>query len=109
LIFDQRRLLLMDGFNIIGRAPEATIRIDSPGVSRSHARILVRAGEATLEDLGSKNGTHLDGVRITKPSRLSDGSEIQLGRIRLTFRLAPSQSPTDTVSSTVHPRAGNPL
>ncbi len=99
LIFDHRQMMLMEGPNVIGRASDATIRIDSPGVSRSHARILVRGGEATLEDLGSKNGTLLNGDRIAGPSRLTDGSEIQLGNVRLTFRIAPTAGPTDTVST----------
>ncbi len=56
LIFENRQAVLMDGANIIGRAPDATIQCEAPGVSRHHARILVSDGEATLEDLGSKNG-----------------------------------------------------
>jgi DNA-binding winged helix-turn-helix (wHTH) protein len=99
LVFDDRQIMLMDGANVIGRAPDATIHIDSPGVSRSHARILIENGEATLEDLGSKNGTHLNGTRIAMPSPLSDGSEIRLGAVLLTFRTAPQISPTETVRS----------
>ena len=51
----------MEGANVIGREPDATIQIDARGVSRHHARILVSGGDATLEDLGSKNGTHVNG------------------------------------------------
>ena len=58
LVVDNRPLILMEGANVIGRAPLATISIEARGVSRHHARILVSQGEATLEDLGSKNGTH---------------------------------------------------
>jgi pSer/pThr/pTyr-binding forkhead associated (FHA) protein len=61
------------------------------------ARVLVSHGEATLEDLGSKNGSHLNGRRITTPVRLADGDEIRLGAINLTFRLALPTSPTETV------------
>lgn len=97
LTFEKREIVLMNGANIIGRAPDATIQIDSPGVSRYHARILVSDGDATLEDLGSKNGTHLNGKRITTPGRLSDGNRIRLGAIVLTFRMALPSGPTQSV------------
>lgn len=97
LTLDKREVLLMNGANTIGRAPDATIQIDSPGVSRYHARILVSEGAATLEDLGSKNGTHVSGKRITTPRRLSHGNEIRLGAIVLTFRVAALTSPTQSV------------
>ena len=99
LMFADRQFILMDGANVIGRAPDATIQIDSPGVSRSHARILIAHGAAVLEDLESKNGTHLNGTLITTPSPLSDGNEIRLGAIVLTFRTASPVSPTETVPS----------
>jgi DNA-binding winged helix-turn-helix (wHTH) protein len=97
VVLAQREIVLMEGANVIGREPDATIQIDSRGVSRHHARILVSGGDATLEDLGSKNGTHVNGHRITTPARLADGDEIGLGSIRLTFRVASPSSPTETV------------
>ena len=96
LVMDARRFFLMDGHNVIGRAPEAAVQIDSPGVSRLHARIRIENGAATLEDLGSKNGTHLNGVRMESASRLADGDEIRLGTIVLTFRAAATDA-TETV------------
>jgi pSer/pThr/pTyr-binding forkhead associated (FHA) protein len=51
---------------------------------------------ATLEDLGSKNGTFLRGERLTAPRALSDGDELCLGRIRLTFRTTARQASTQT-------------
>ena len=97
LLLDQRQFLVMEGANVIGRAPDATIQIDSPGISRYHARIVVSNGEAVLEDLGSKNGTHLNGARITQAVMLADANEIRLGAVVLTFRTAPPASPTETV------------
>ena len=52
---------LAEGENIIGRGVDASVWIDAPGISRHHARIVVREGTATLEDLGSKNGTYVAG------------------------------------------------
>ena len=97
LMLDQREIMLMEGANVVGRAPDATIQIDSPGISRVHARILVHNGGATLEDLGSKNGTYVNGARIAAPYLLVDGHEIRLGRIVLTFRVAPTITATETV------------
>lgn len=99
LVFEGREIVLMEGANVIGREPDATIPIDSRGVSRYHARVLVTQGDATLEDLGSKNGTHVNGQRIATAVRLSDGDEIVLGTATLRYRTAPLTSPTETVPS----------
>lgn len=96
VIFDNREFLLMDGPNVIGRAADATVQCFGTGVSRHHARILVSREGATLEDLGSKNGTYLGEERIAS-ARLSDGDEIRLGRASLTFRAAPASEATETV------------
>jgi pSer/pThr/pTyr-binding forkhead associated (FHA) protein len=71
---------------------EGIIWFESPTVSRRHARILVAGAAATLEDLGSKNGTFLGGRRLDSPSPVSDGDEIRLGRVRMTFRVLPPVS-----------------
>lgn len=97
LLLGERHLILMEGINVLGRAPEATIQIDSTGISRLHARVLVREGNATLEDLNSKNGTHVNGERISTPHVLSDGDEIRLGTIVLKFRRASPNGATETV------------
>ena len=96
LVFENREMLLLEGANIIGRAPDATILCDVSGVSRHHARIVVSNGVATLEDLGSKNGTYLKQERVTS-ARLSDGDEIRLGTASLTFRIDLPLEITDTV------------
>lgn len=97
LVSDQREMMLAEGANVIGRAADATIQIDSPGVSRYHARIVVSGREATLEDVESKNGTYLNGKRVTSSAPLSDGNEVRLGGIVLTFRIATTTSPTATL------------
>lgn len=99
LIVEGRQIPLLKGANVIGRAPDAAIRIDAPGMSRRHARIRVENGRATLEDLGSKNGTHLDGRRLSTPEPLQDGSEIRVGGVALTFRVASPGSRTETLLS----------
>ena len=96
LVFDNRLVPLMEGANVIGRAPESAIRCEASGVSRHHARIVVANGVATLEDLGSKNGTYIGELRITSV-QLRDGDEIRLGNGRMVFRVEPALEPTETV------------
>ena len=104
LFYENRQIVLLDGSNVIGRAPDSTVRCEATGVSRHHARIVVSNGAATLEDLESKNGTFLKGQRITS-ARLSDGDEIRLGTASLTFRIEAALGPTETVA--VDPGAGS--
>jgi DNA-binding winged helix-turn-helix (wHTH) protein len=99
LIVEGRQIPLLNGANVIGRAADAAIRVDAPGISRCHARIRVENGQATLEDLASKNGTHLNGQRLSTPEPLHDGNEIRLGGIALTFRIVSPGSRTETLLS----------
>jgi DNA-binding winged helix-turn-helix (wHTH) protein len=80
IVSSEGEVLLGEGENLIGRAPDAAVSIDSNKVSRLHARILIDGVTATLEDLGSKNGTFLNGERIEAHVTLSDGDEIRIGR-----------------------------
>ena len=81
-----REMPLAPGKNLIGRASECQVSLTSSTVSRHHAQILIAAGEVVLEDLGSKNGTLLNGSRIERTAPLRDGDEIRLGSIALTYR-----------------------
>ena len=97
LLKDGRRLPLRTGENILGRDDDA-IQIDSPTVSRRHARIVVTGAEALLEDLGSKNGTFVQGEPVSAPVRLADGDEIRTGSIVLRFRMILPKGATATWS-----------
>lgn len=96
LMFEGRPIPLLDGANVIGRAPDTAIQIDSPGMSRHHARILVAHDNVTLEDLGSKNGSYVNGARVNT-RHLADGDEIRLGTTVLTFRMTSRSSQTETL------------
>ena len=87
LVLGRRRIALEPGENILGRHPDAQVRIDQTSVSRRHARISIRAGKATLEDLDSRNGTFLHGRRLEKPAEIRDGDIIGLGPISMIFRV----------------------
>lgn len=69
----------------IGRGPDCDIVLDDRQVSRLHARVVWREDHYELEDLGSKNGTHLNGRDVVHAQQLRDGDEIQ---IALSFKLA---------------------
>jgi len=99
VVWETRQVALCEGENILGRAPDASVWIEAPGVSRHHARIRLEGRDATLEDLGSKNGTYVRGQRVTAPSLLSDGDQIRLGSVVITFRIPSPAGSTHTVGS----------
>jgi len=88
LVLEKREVQLVEGENVIGRDPDAALWIDHPSVSRRHARIVIFGGKATLEDLGSKNGTLLGGKRIQERSPLADGDQLRIGPEEMIFRAA---------------------
>ena len=87
LYWDRREIDLHEGDNVLGRSRDSVVFIDSEDVSRRHAVIRVRGDEATLEDLGSKNGTRIGDRKIEGPEALKDGDVIALGPARIAFRL----------------------
>ena len=90
VVFRGREFPLYGGLNVLGRDPSADVQIDDATVSRRHACITV-AGEATLQDLESKNGTFIDGVRVTG-ALLPDGQTFVLGDASIVFRRSPTGS-----------------
>lgn len=94
VIWEGRVFALGEGENILGRDEGAAVQIDLPGVSRRHARILIESGRATLEDLGSKNGTFLNEESVAAAAALSDGDSIRLGRHLLVYRSTAASAPT---------------
>ena len=96
LTWNRRTIVLLEGENVMGRDPDVAVRIEAPGVSRRHARILAAGGRFTLEDLGSKNGTYLREQRLSRPIQLADGDEFRLGQTVLVFRVLREGAPTAT-------------
>src|SRR5580765_227210 len=84
---DGRHQLLCEGENLIGRTNQSGSWFDSISVSRRHARIIVRGDSASVEDLGSKNGTYVDDVKITAATPLVSGALIRFGSIAVRFRI----------------------
>ncbi|HLL07392.1 MAG TPA: FHA domain-containing protein [Nocardioidaceae bacterium] len=92
------RLLVVDGVNagtsvplgdlpiLLGRASDASIRIDDDYVSTRHARFVPSDGQWFLEDLGSTNGTYLGSQRVTVPTAVGVGTPVRLGKTVVELR-----------------------
>lgn len=78
---DRRRI-------VIGRGREADLAVAEPTISRQHAAIAWDGTGYVLEDLGSTNGTRVNGRKATR-ARLLAGDEIELGRLQLRLQAAP--------------------
>ncbi len=78
----------------IGRSPDCDIVLDDRQISRLHARVVWRDDHYEIEDLASKNGTHLNGRDVVAPQPLHDGDEIQVAlRYKLAFVDAGATAP----------------
>ena len=97
IILGEREIALPYGEHVLGRSQDAAVFVDDVGVSRQHARITIGDEGATLEDLGSKNGTMLNGHAITAPTPLADGAVIVLGATALKFRVFKAVGSTETL------------
>src|SRR6516164_4621270 len=76
----------------IGRSRACEIALEDDKVSRQHARIELEQGEPTIRDLGSRNGTRVNGQRISSEVALLDGDRIQLGDSTAKLELEPNVS-----------------
>jgi len=80
---DGKRFELM-GANLVGRMPNSEIQLDDNSISRRHAEIVVRAdGSICLTDLGSANGTAVNGAPVRRPTFLSDGDVVHFGNVQM--------------------------
>lgn len=97
LIHGAERLPLRPGENVVGRDPAAAIRIASGSVSRKHAIITISGHEATLTDLGSKNGTWIDGQRLAGSATLGDIATLRFGAVEMVYRRSEAAMETETL------------
>jgi DNA-binding winged helix-turn-helix (wHTH) protein len=94
VIWGNRSIAVSEGETILGRALDATIRFDVPGVSRRHACLSVDGANVIIEDLGSQNGTYVRGEKISGRTTLADGDELRLGPVSMLIRLVSPDSST---------------
>jgi hypothetical protein len=81
----QRTFELTAPLTILGRGTDCDLRLVDPGVSRHHAELRVEDGQVVLVDLGSTNGTFVNGQPVRRIV-LTDGTRVTLGRTNLVFR-----------------------
>jgi hypothetical protein len=87
LDIDGQRYSLNAPSIVLGRSSEADILVDDTGVSRRHLEIRTGQGTAQAVDLGSTNGSYVNGRKVVGSSELTDGSTITMGRTKIIFRL----------------------
>jgi len=78
---------------VLGREEGLDIILQDPEASRRHSRISWQGGQYVIEDLGSTNGTFVNGVQITTPQMLSPGDSIGIGQTALVFQMQGGQVP----------------
>lgn len=91
------RYLLDADVATVGRHPDADIFFDDVTVSRRHAEVTRTGHEFELVDQRSLNGTYINGERVDRGA-LANGTEVRIGKFRLTFFVSPAdlpQAPTD--------------
>lgn len=71
---------------VLGRSPQADVRLEDPYASDFHVRLVAKDGRLTLHDLGSTNGTYVNGRRVTTPLDLQRGDAVQVGKTVLEVR-----------------------
>ncbi len=92
LDIDGQRYSLNAPSIILGRSSEADILIDDTGVSRKHLEIRTEHGRSTAVDLGSTNGSFVNGRKVSGSTELADGATVTMGRTKIVFRLLPMRN-----------------
>ncbi|HLI26083.1 MAG TPA: FHA domain-containing protein [Chloroflexota bacterium] len=106
LVLGDGQVLPLAGERIeIGRSPSSDIVLDDITISRTHARLERLPQGWLLLDLGSSNGTWVNGQRLTGPALLRDGDTIAFGRLRVTFRAGQGTTPPAGQTLHVRPQA----
>jgi hypothetical protein len=89
------RTLAVGGVAELGR--EGALSLDDPLVSRRHARLTVVDQGAVVEDLGSRNGTFVNGQQVHGPTALRDGDTLQVGTTVLKLRAGTTEGGTTAI------------
>lgn len=92
LDIDGQRYSLNAASVVLGRSSDADIMVDDTGVSRRHLEIRTGNGRTRAVDLGSTNGSYVNGQKLDGEIGLTDGATISMGRTKITFRLLPARN-----------------
>lgn len=91
-------LRIRDGRQVVGRAAGSDLRIDHPDVSRTHAAIEHGAATTTVEDLGSTNGTTVNGIAVDQTREVHHGDALRFGSVEAVFEVVRApEAPTSAV------------
>jgi len=94
LAIEKRRIALGAGRNEVGREEACDVFLNDASVSRHHARINVEMAAVIVEDLDSKNGTQVNGKRISKATAVKDGDAITFGNVEGRVRISRIANPS---------------
>lgn len=83
-----QRVEIREGHYVLGRNLECDIVVNDSNVSRRHAEFTCAAGEVSVRDLGSTNGTRVNGVVVTGEQLLQHGDVVGLGSVQVTFEVS---------------------
>ncbi len=97
LVYEHREIPLHEGRNVLGRGGPGVVVLESSTISRQHAVLTIAGDLATIEDLGSKNGTWVGKAAVTGPMPVKDGQEVRLGSVVAVLRFEASAPSTETV------------
>jgi len=98
-----RSLQIRGAETLIGRSRECDVCIPSAAVSRRHCLLCVSAGQVTIEDLSSHNGTFLNQERVVSKKRVNSGDQLQIGPLLFTVQFQPTKSGAETLQGTPPP------
>jgi serine phosphatase RsbU (regulator of sigma subunit) len=105
-----QRFALDAGGTLIGRQPDAAVYLESLAVSRQHARLESEGGTWFVEDVGSSNGTYLNGQRVTRRTPLGEHDELQIGPYVLRLQgeqPTPAPEPEPVIRASVNALSSN--
>jgi pSer/pThr/pTyr-binding forkhead associated (FHA) protein/uncharacterized RDD family membrane protein YckC len=94
---------LADGEAVIGRSRAAAVQIAESTVSRQHAVFVVEPGKVVLKDLGSSNGTYVNGKRVDGSIGLADGDKVVVGEAELVVRILAPLGPAEATQKLTLP------
>ena len=100
---DNGRSFALGPQSVIGRDPTAAVNLVDEEVSRRHALITLGEGRASVEDLGSSNGTFVDGIKIADETDLDPGNRLQVGQTVMELRQSESAGDPENLPATKVP------
>ncbi len=80
------RVITLNGRIVLGRADHADVVVDDVYISDEHAEVLADGGGWAVRDLGSTNGTFLNGAKVNRPTALAAGDQLRIGKTRVEVR-----------------------